>query len=175
MCPSSCTASFWRRKRDAGRLARDERRVAEAGRRDDRGAAAELRLAEHEGQNRDEEVGVRHAEDPVRAVVALLKPRKDPRGGILASPHVERVPGRLGRDAQAGWKPVLARDAPLHALEQVRGGVPDADPQEEDLTHAAAPAGAAASPASGSRTVIVVPSPRRLCAFMEPPCFSTTP
>ena len=139
VCPSSCTASV-RGARRAGRLA-GEPRADQAGRRDDRRAALELRLAEDERQDRDEEVRVRHAQD---ARGPLGPPRREPQErpmrGVLVAALVERVVGARPRELEPGRSPKHLLDVRAHAFQEPCVGIARPDPPQGDLAHVAAAA-----------------------------------
>ena len=99
MCPSSCTHSFASRDveqppgRGGTRCPTSSRAVETTA-----AVPAELRLAVHEGQDRDEQVHVGDRRAPCAACAG--RPRRshlqDPRRRVLLAPGVERV-GRAGR------------------------------------------------------------------------------
>src|ERR1039457_2274583 len=87
---------------EPGGLAR-EPRAGQAGRGHDGCTALELRLAEDERQDRDEEVRVRQAED---ARGPLRPPRREQQEramrGVLVATHVERVVRPRARELEPG-------------------------------------------------------------------------
>ncbi len=166
--------------RHACRLA-GKARTPETRQGNDRGAAVQLRLAEDEGQDRDEEVRIGQSHDahgvprPSRG-----EPQKDAVGRMLKAGAVERVDRPFGRHVETRWDAEHPLDVRAHALEESGLFESASDPPKGDLSHGApAAAGAAVeggpSAASGSRIVIVVPSPAGLATRIEPPCFSTIP
>ncbi len=116
-CPTSCTASFASRSTSScGPSSSDVlRRGARS--RPPRRPAAELRLAEHVGEDRDEEVAVGDRRAPSRPGPGLEEPLEDGAGGVLLPPRVEgvaragrrRPTARTGRpNARARWRRTCA-------------------------------------------------------------------
>ncbi len=169
--------------REAGRLAGKSRAQETRGRHyGDR--ALQLRLAEDERQDRDEEVRVRQADQACGAAWPVRRePQEDAMGGVLLPLGVERLLRPARRNVEAHGKPEDSLDVSAHTREKLRVDVSRPDPPQGDLAHGAAAGlataeGAGAPPPSaarGSRIVIVVPFPTPLATRMEPPCFSTMP
>lgn len=138
--------------------------------------AFQLRLAEDERQDWDEEVRVREA-DQARGSARPVRrePQEDAMGGVLFASFVERFvrPARGELEARRSAEHPL--DLNAHAREKFRVHVSRPDPPQGDLAHVPTAGPAAPSAAIGSRIVIVVPCPATLVTRIAPPCFSTMP